>query len=259
MRRIRLKLMIFILGGIAIALICVAYGQLKQKKLTPTYKLAQCEVRGTVVNVPDYIKLQINLFDAHVRGVGGLRVPPNTSRQTFAFPVACSAEEYGWYTLHYVYNRKCGVNSWSTHKTAFVPPDSHYGIHIIVRGENKVYTDPERDFSRLCTSGILLEEIKTDRPSYSFGDVVNLVFTTTVKGPVRYKRVSENANYVITVIAGGLSHEVKRDELTVWFRERKTVTVPIHHTYYSRGRNQIRLHVESSEYNFDSSVYCDIN
>ncbi len=211
-----------------------------------------CEVRGTVVNVPDYIKLQIWVY-AEFRKID---VAPGTRRFDFNFPrKRCDVST----KLHYDYRREYGLESAPKLSPPYISTYIQaFTVDLPPATQDKVFTDVTRDFSHL-TSGIFLKDkdMRTDRPSYTFGDVISLIFQTYVKGPTGTSN-KEKGTYTVTVSSGGLSYESKRDEIEVSAGEEKTITVLIHHSFYSRGRNIIKLNIQTPDYNFDNSTSCNV-
>jgi len=222
--------------------------QLKEVKAKPNF----CEVRGTIRNVCQYARVSITINDSHVRWLPvHIIIPPGTTEQDFRIPVPCNDEANPWYNLFIHYQKQIGLESIKQYSPGKCIPCRGYGIDVIVKADSPIKTfERAFDFGKYRNSGILLEEMRTDRDNYVFGDVVRLIIRMTIKGP---GSAMEEADYTVSISSSGFEFELKKDKTTVRAGQPTIIEIPIHHTYYSRGDNNISLNVQTSEYNFSAN------
>jgi hypothetical protein len=222
--------------------------QVGRSKVQPKAKTGLCEIRGTIRNVCQYARVRITINDSQTKFLPvNIIIPPGTQEKHYNIPVPCNNEANAWYNLFIHYQKQIGIESSHQYSLGKEISGGTYGRTVIVKGDNPVKTVGVFDLGQRRNSGILLEEMRTDRDNYAFGDVVQLIIRTTIKGP---GAAMEEADYTIDVSCGGLNFDVKRDKMTVRAGQQTTVQLPIHHTFYSRGVNDILLKVQTSEYDF---------
>jgi len=241
-----------LLGGLifSVAFSLAVYSiiaQVKQPKIKAEAKANFCEIRGTVRNVCEYARLMITIRDSHANFLPTrIIIPPETNEQDFNIPVPCNNEANRWYELIMLYQKQIGLESVKQ----FSPGKAYYQSFTVTAANQIKTFERAFDFGQYRNSGILLEEMRTDRDDYVFGDVVHLVIRMTIKGPGAAR---EEADYTVSISGGGLEFELKRDKTAVQAGQPTIIQVPIHHTYYSRGANNISLKVQTSEYNFSAN------
>jgi len=215
-------------------------------------KSVVCEIRGIIKNVYKYARVMITISDNRARFLPvRIIIPPGTKEQDFSISVPCNDEANPYYNLFIHYQKQIGIESLHQYSFPGIEmSDEAYGTNVIVKADNPVKKFRAFDFEQYRNSGILLEEIRTDRENYTFGDVVHLIIRMMIKGP---GAAMEEAEYIVSVSGDGFEFEVKRDKATVRAGQPTTIDVPIHHRYYSRGTNNISLKVQTSEYNFSAN------
>jgi hypothetical protein len=222
--------------------------QVRQTQIQPKVKTGLCEIRGTIRGVSPYAQVMITINDSHTKFLPvNIIIPPGTQEQHYSIPVPCNNDANAWYNLFFHYQKQIGIELNHQYSPGKEISGGGYGKTVIVKGDKPVYTVGVIDLGQWRNSGILLEEMRTDRDTYAFGDVVQLIVRTTIKG---LGAATEEADYTVTVSCGGISLIVKQDKMTVQAGQQTTVQLPIHHTFYSRGVNDILLRVQTSEYDF---------
>lgn len=230
----------------------------------PSYLSGPCSVQGSILNLPDYLKMMVHMNADTPSGKTELaryRIEPGTARFDLNISgLACDAPPglRHNYRLYYNYGRAYGradeprYTSWVRAVDYGYP--AQYGVRVSMTDAQRVFTDITRDFSQLSHSGILVEDISTDRPSYRFGDIVTLRVTTSIRGPRGLTPAVEEAEYVVTTQAGGLEFEAGRGTLSVTAGTPVTTAIKIHHSKYSRGSNGIHVKIKGLDYEWSGGI-----